>query len=168
MPGVPGYGRHKPSSLHQWHPEFEVQNVASQCTEGKNPNMPVVRTSKNPMSAENRPEWSAVTSAGIFRVPCEGGWFDCHYHDCNEYWLVFAGKAKVLSEGKTYHVSAGDIVCTKAGDEHDVLEVYEDLQAFWFEDATPEGGRIGHLHRDAKKTLGHAVPALPIPANFPE
>ena len=64
-------------------------------------------------------------------------------------------------------VSAGDIVCTKAGDEHDVLEVYEDLEGFWFEDATPPGGRIGHLHRDEIKAKGHPVPGLPVPADFP-
>jgi mannose-6-phosphate isomerase-like protein (cupin superfamily) len=55
------------------------------------------------------------------------GRFDCHYHDCNEYWLIFKGKAKVMSEGKEYYVKPGDIVCTRTGDEHDVLEVYEDL-----------------------------------------
>jgi mannose-6-phosphate isomerase-like protein (cupin superfamily) len=119
------------------------------------------------MHAGHRPEWSEVTSAGIFRVPREGGRFDCHYHDCNEYWLIFQGKARIRSEGTEYYVRRGDIVCTRAGDEHDVLEVYEDLEAFWFEDATPPGGRIGHLHRDAEKAKGHEVPARPLPADFP-
>ena len=129
--------------------------------------MPVIRTSEEYMHAGHRPPWSEVTSAGIFRVPREGGRFDCHYHDCNEYWLVFQGKARIRSEGTEYYVRRGDIVCTKAGDEHDVLEVYEDLEAFWFEDATPPGGRIGHLHRDAEKEQGHEVPARPLPADFP-
>jgi mannose-6-phosphate isomerase-like protein (cupin superfamily) len=128
--------------------------------------MPVIRTSKEAMHAGYRPEWSTVTSAGIFAVRCNEGRFDCHYHDCDEYWLVFRGKAKVRSEGVTYYVQRGDIVCTKAGEEHDVLEVYEDLEAFWFEDATPPGGRVGHLHRDAEKAIGHAVPALPVPDDF--
>ena len=130
--------------------------------------MPVIRTSEKAMGKGNRPDWCAVTSAGIFRVPCKGGRFDCHYHDCHEYWLIFKGKAKVMSEGKEYYVKPGDIVCTRAGDEHDLLEVYEDIEAFWFEDATPEGGRVGHLHRDAEKAKGHAVPALPVPPDFPE
>lgn len=129
--------------------------------------MPVVQTRKGALGAGNRPEWCAVTSAGVFRVPREGGRFDCHYHDCNEYWLVFRGRAKVWSEGQEYFVGPGDIVCTRAGDEHDVLEVYEDLEAFWFEDATPPGGRIGHLHRDPEKAAGHTVPALPLPPDFP-
>lgn len=128
--------------------------------------MPVIRTRDKAMGGKNRPEWSRVTSAGIFRVSTDGGRFDCHFHDCHEYWLIFKGKAKVLSEGQAYYVRPGDIVCTKAGDEHDVLEVYEDLEAFWFEDATPEGGRIGHLHRDEMKAKGHPVPAKAIPEDF--
>jgi len=129
--------------------------------------MPVVRSSEKALGGGNRPDWSAVTSAGIFTVPARDGQFDCHYHECHEYWLIFKGKAKVQSEGKECFVKRGDIVCTKAGDEHDILEVYEDLEAFWFEDATPEGGKIGHLHRDAIKAKGHAVPSKPLPKEFP-
>ncbi len=129
--------------------------------------MPVVRTSEKSMREGNRPEWCRVTSAGIFRVPAAGGTFDCHYHDCDEYWLIFKGKAKVMSEGEVYYVKPGDIVCTAAGEEHDVLEVYDALEAFYFEDATPEGGRTGHLHRNEEKAKRHPVPALPIPEDFP-
>lgn len=129
--------------------------------------MPVIRTTEREMGEGNRPDWSRVTSAGMFCIPAEGGQFDCHFHECNEYWLIFRGKAKVFSEGRTYYVKAGDIVCTKAGDEHDVVEVYEDVEAFWFEDATPPGGRIGHLHRDDIKAKGHAVPYAPLPDDFP-
>ena len=128
--------------------------------------MPVVRTSDKCLSAKNRPDWCRVTSAGVFRVP-RNGRFDCHYHDCDEYWLIFKGKAKVMSEGKEYYVKPGDIVCTRTGDEHDVLEVYADLEAFWFEDATPPGGRAGHLYRDPAKAKGHAVTTAPLPADFP-
>jgi mannose-6-phosphate isomerase-like protein (cupin superfamily) len=128
--------------------------------------MPVIHTSKQPLRRGNRPEWCQVTSAGIFRVPREGGRFDCHYHDFNEYWLIFQGKARVKSEGQVYYVGPGDIVCTRAGEEHDVLEVYEDLGAFWFEDPCPPGGREGHLHRDAEKAEGHPVAALPLPEDF--
>jgi mannose-6-phosphate isomerase-like protein (cupin superfamily) len=104
----------------------------------------------------------------MFRVPTEEGWFDRHFHDCHEYWLVYGGKAKVLSEGIEYYVKPGDIVCTEAGEEHDILEVYEDLEAFWFEDATPPGSRTGHLHRDPGLAQGHPVPCKPLPEDFPE
>lgn len=128
--------------------------------------MPVVRTGMRALGLGNRPDWCRVTSAGVFGVPREGGRFDRHFHDCDEYWLVFRGKAKVLTEGEESYVGPGDIVCTRAGDEHDVLEVYEDLAAFWFEDATPTGGRIGHLHRDPALAQGHPVPGLPLPEDF--
>jgi mannose-6-phosphate isomerase-like protein (cupin superfamily) len=130
--------------------------------------MPIVRTNKRAMEQGNRPPWSDVTSAGIFRVPAAGGTFDCHFHDCHEYWLIFRGKAKVVTEGQAFYVKAGDIVCTKAGDEHDMTDVYEDIEAFWFEDTTTAGGRVGHLHRDAQKAKGHPAAGLPIPKDFPQ
>jgi len=129
--------------------------------------MPVISTLERGLSPDNRPDWSDVTAAGIFRVPTEGGRFDCHFHDCDEYWLVFAGKAKVRSEESEFYVQRGDIVCTRAGDEHDVTEVYETLEAFYIEGATPQGGRVGHLHRNADFAAGHAVHYLALPADFP-
>jgi len=121
--------------------------------------MPVYRG----LGLANRPDWSSVTSAGIFRVP-RGGRFDRHFHDCHEYWLIFKGRARILTEGQEFIVGPGDIVCTRAGDEHDVLEVYEDLEAFWFEDALMGQGRVGHLHRSPELAEGHAVPGADLPA----
>ncbi len=129
--------------------------------------MPIVRTTEQSLHAGNRPAWCQVTSAGVFRVPAQGGAFDRHFHDFHEYWLVFRGKAKILSEGVEYYIKPGDIVCTHAGDEHDVLEVYEDLEAFWFEDPCPPGGRTGHLHRSPERAQGHPIPCLPLPPDFP-
>jgi mannose-6-phosphate isomerase-like protein (cupin superfamily) len=108
---------------------------------------------------DHRPSWSDVTSAGIFRVEPNGR-FDLHYHDCDEYWLIFAGRARVTVGPGTYEVGPGDIVCTPTGTEHDVIGVYETLQGFWFEAATPEGGRVGHLHRRPEDAEGHDVPLL--------
>jgi hypothetical protein len=110
------------------------------------------------LGADNRPEWCQVTSAGIFHVRRKGGRFDCHYHDFHEYWLVFKGRARVLTEEREFIVGPGDIVCTRAGDEHDVLEVYEDLEAFWFEEPLMGEGRLGHLHRSPELAKGHRVP----------
>jgi mannose-6-phosphate isomerase-like protein (cupin superfamily) len=129
--------------------------------------MPVIRAIEQALTSGNRPAWCDATSVGIFSVSTEGGWFDCHFHDCDEYWLIFAGKARVRTEGVEFYVQKGDIVCTHAGDEHDVLEVYEELEAFYFEAATQPDGRIGHLHRDAEQAAGHPVPHLPLPVDFP-
>lgn len=106
-----------------------------------------------------RPSWSDVTSAGIFRVEPNGR-FDLHYHDCDEYWLIFAGRARVTVGAGAYEVGPGDIVCTPTGTEHDVIGVYETLEGFWFEAATPQGGRVGHLHRTEADAEGHDVPLL--------
>lgn len=111
------------------------------------------------LSPESRPAWSDVTSAGVFRVEPNGR-FDLHYHDCDEYWLVFSGRARVLVGSRTYHVGPGDIVCTPTGTEHDVVGIFETLEAFWFEAHTPPGGRIGHLHRTPEAAQGHVVPPI--------
>jgi mannose-6-phosphate isomerase-like protein (cupin superfamily) len=109
------------------------------------------------LSPDHRPPWSNVTSAGIFRIEPNGR-FDRHYHDCDEYWLIFEGRALVGVGSGTYTVEAGDIVCTEIGVEHDIVAVAEPLGAFWFEGRTQPGGRIGHLHRTPEDAAGHDVP----------
>ncbi|MGH2630607.1 MAG: cupin domain-containing protein [Actinomycetota bacterium] len=111
------------------------------------------------LSVDARPSWSDVTSAGTFRVEPDGQ-FDRHFHDCDEYWLVFSGRARVLVGSRTHDVGPGDIVCTPTGTVHDVVGVFETLEAFWFEGRTPEGGRIGHLHETPEDAAGHVVPRL--------
>ena len=127
----------------------------------------IVNTLKQSMTAKNRPSWCSVTSAAVLKG-MNSGHFDRHYHDCNEYWLICTGKAKICVDGKTMYVRDGDIVCTKAGQEHDVLEIYEPIVGYHFEDATPPGGRTGHLHKTEQDAKGHPVPTLPLPADFPK
>ncbi|HUU43077.1 MAG TPA: hypothetical protein VMX57_04820, partial [Planctomycetota bacterium] len=66
--------------------------------------MPVIRTDDEDLHPKNRPDWSEVTGAGRFSVKTRGGWFDRHHHDFNEYWLIYRGRAKVMSEGVEYYV----------------------------------------------------------------
>lgn len=108
---------------------------------------------------DSRPSWSDVTSAGIFRVEPDGR-FDRHFHDCDEYWLLFRGRACITVGPRTHVVEAGDIVCTQTGVEHDILAVDGVLEGFWFEARTPPGGRIGHVHRTAEDSRGHVVPTM--------
>ncbi|WP_108249372.1 AraC family ligand binding domain-containing protein [Planctomonas deserti] len=114
-----------------------------------------------------RPEWSEIATIGRFAVPREGGRFDRHFHDDHEIWFIAGGRAKVLVGGEEHYVQSGDIVLTRAGDPHDVLEVYEDLWGFFTETGHPSGGRTGHLHRSETDAAGHDVPARPLPADFP-
>ena len=111
------------------------------------------------LSPERRPSWSDVTSAGIFRVEANGR-FDRHFHDCDEYWLLFAGRARISVGDRTYEAGAGDIVCTPTGTEHDIVAVDGVLEGFWFEGRTPPGGRVGHLHRTEEDARGHNVPSM--------
>jgi quercetin dioxygenase-like cupin family protein len=41
-----------------------------------------------------------------------------HFHDADEYWLVYSGRAIVLSEGFEYELGPGDILGTRMGEEH--------------------------------------------------
>ena len=136
-------------------PSVFVTSARPDAPHEHDPELVIART----LSPDHRPSWSDVTSAGTFRVE-PGGSFDRHFHDCDEYWLVFGGRARVMVGETAYEVEPGDIVCTPTGTEHDVVGVYETLEAFWFEGHTPAGGRIGHLHRTDDDAQGHEVPAL--------
>ena len=143
-------------------PSGSVPPATQPTTEAK-----VVNTLKHNMTGKSRPDWCNVTGAGTLKG-VNSGHFDRHYHDCNEYWMIVHGKAKVWCDGKTYYIHDGDIFCTPAGKEHDILELYEPLQGFYLEDAVPPGGRVGHLHKTPEAAKGHAVPTLPVPADFPK
>jgi mannose-6-phosphate isomerase-like protein (cupin superfamily) len=131
--------------------------------------MTVIRTTEHALTAENKPQWCQIPRAGFFRLPRQGGEHDCHYHDFNELYLICRGKAKIMNDGQEHYVKCGDIVCIKAGDEHDILEVYgdEDLELFWLYEPGATTGRFGHLHLSTEKASGHPVPSRPVPADFP-
>ena len=95
--------------------------------------MTVIHAGETRLGQETKPDWCQMPSGGFFRMPKDGGEHDCHYHEYNELYLVSRGKAKILNAGKVCYVQARDIVCIKAGDEHDILEVYgdEDFELFW-------------------------------------
>lgn len=103
--------------------------------------MPVIR------SLDAKPGWVRWSGLGIGVVTDAPG-FDRHFHDADEYWLVFEGRARIMSEGQEYVIGPGDVVCTRMGDEHDVLEILESpLRAFYIEDELHGQRRPGHLHR---------------------
>lgn len=119
--------------------------------------MPIIHLQHEHLTRQNAPEGCPFTALGIFRVSQVDGRFDEHFHDCDEYWLIYRGRALISSEGELYEVGPGDIVFTRAGDQHDVVEVSEDLEAFYLEDRLVDGGRVGHLHRTPGQSAGHPV-----------
>lgn len=103
--------------------------------------MPVMR------GPGDRPAWVRWSNFGMGVVHDAAG-FDRHFHDADEYWVVFEGRARVLSEGREYEIGPGDVLATRMGDEHDIIEIIEGpLRTFWFEDALRGQRRPGHLHR---------------------
>jgi mannose-6-phosphate isomerase-like protein (cupin superfamily) len=131
--------------------------------------MTVIRASEGALGPENRPDWCLTPRAGYFELAKEGGGHDRHYHEYNELYLIGRGKAKIWIDGVASYVQAGDIVCIRAGDEHDILEIYGDegLELFWLYEPSAHGGRFGHLHRSPEKAKPHPVPVLPVPPDFP-
>jgi mannose-6-phosphate isomerase-like protein (cupin superfamily) len=114
------------------------------------------------LNPENRPEWSAFTSAGRFAIPLEGGRFERHHHDEEELWFITEGKGRIVVDGEERYIQGGDIVLTERGDVHDIIAVYEPIRGFFTTSGLPEGGRSGHIDG-----VAHDVPALPLPVDFP-
>lgn len=71
--------------------------------------------------------------------------FDNHYHDCDEYWIIFEGRGVAVSEGKSYEVGPGDCVATGMGHHHDFPLVYEPVKSVYFETTIEGQKRRGHL-----------------------
>ena len=71
--------------------------------------------------------------------------FDNHFHDCDEYWIIFKGSGLAVSEGIHYKLNPGYLLATKAGEHHDLPEVYEEIHGVWFETSLKGKKRTGHL-----------------------
>ena len=80
--------------------------------------------------------------------------YDNHYHDSDVYWVIYKGSGKAYSEGKEYEIKSGNCVATKMGDHHDIPEVYEEINAVWFESSLKglmrEGNLWVHKHGEPK------------------
>ena len=70
---------------------------------------------------------------------------DNHYHDCDEYYIILAGRGVVVSEGVRYDVGPGDCVATRMGDHHDFPLVSEPVRAVYVETTLQGARRRGHL-----------------------
>ena len=103
--------------------------------------MPVITAGEH----DAKPEWVYFSDWGVYRAP-QGSSCEVHYHDCDEYWFVVEGKARVMTEGVEWEVGPGDVVATKKGDEHAVLEVLEDVMWVFVADELRGQKRRGHLH----------------------
>lgn len=71
--------------------------------------------------------------------------FDSHFHDCDEYWIVWEGAGVAISEGKAYEVGPGDCVATGMGHHHDFPQATQPVRAVYFETTLEGAKRRGHL-----------------------
>ena len=71
--------------------------------------------------------------------------FDTHYHDCDEYWVVWGGRGRGGLGGAGYEVGPGDCVATGMGHHHDFARVHEPVRAVYFETTLGGAKRLGHL-----------------------
>ncbi len=83
--------------------------------------------------------------------------FDNHYHDCDEYWIIFEGQGIVISESKEYKAGPGDCVVTGMGHHHDFPRVFEPVKAVFFETTMEGRKRRGHLWEHQH---GKAIPEV--------
>ena len=83
--------------------------------------------------------------------------FDRHYHDCDEYWIVWEGSGVAVSEGRSYDVAAGDCIATGMGHHHDFPNVRQPVRGVYFETTLEGEKRLGHLW---EHTHGPAAPRL--------
>jgi mannose-6-phosphate isomerase-like protein (cupin superfamily) len=103
--------------------------------------MPIAK----PNGASPIPEWSDIIYHGV-NVREPGDDLEPHYHDANEYWFIISGTGTCITEGDTYEIGPGDMVLTRAGDEHSLV-VHERMVAAYAYGPLKPGGRFGHLHR---------------------
>lgn len=85
-------------------------------------------------------------------------YFDNHFHDCDEYWIIFEGPdptGEVTTEQKRFTVGIGDCVATGMGHHHDFLVAYGPFRGVYLETTMEGRKRRGHLW---EHTHGQAEP----------
>jgi len=104
--------------------------------------MPVFTPQQLRENPELHPQCSAF---GIMNLP-RGKTVEPHFHDCDEWWIITRGHARIMTEGEEQDVEEGAMVFTAIGDDHAVIEVYRDVEGVWFEGPLHGRRRRGHLH----------------------
>lgn len=104
--------------------------------------LPFIQHQGFPPATDEFPAWGlARFQAGMKNVT------ELHYHDCDEFIFMVEGQCVIRSEGQTYVLMPGDLFVTRAGDEHELLEIIEDTLYFWAETELLGQKRTGHLHK---------------------
>lgn len=124
-------------------------SARSACGAAWETHMPIVK--REDFATDRVPAWVRI-QGGINAMGCstrsKGEHVELHFHDADEFWFVLAGKARVRTEGREHVVAPGDVVCTRMGDEHTIVEIVEEpYTQVWIECNLRGRRRRGHLHR---------------------
>ena len=104
--------------------------------------MPIIQGKNANCPTEEYPAWGLVSfKKGQKNVT------ELHYHDCDEFVFMIDGRCVMRSEGTLYTLEPGDVLVTRMGDEHELLEILEDTVYFWCCGELMGKKREGHLHR---------------------
>ncbi len=87
--------------------------------------------------------------------PCE-----MHYHDGDEYWVVFRGHFSVDYNGLQVPTGPGELIAFGKGYEHGLTEPGEVMQAIVLAMPLEDAQRDGHLNRERN---GDPVPGREVP-----
>jgi mannose-6-phosphate isomerase-like protein (cupin superfamily) len=90
------------------------------------------------------PESSVIRDYGVDTL-APGASSDMHFHDCDEWWIIADGIARVFSSDGEIQVGPGDMVFTPCGQSHKI-EAVTMLKVVWFEGPLQGQKRKGHLH----------------------
>jgi mannose-6-phosphate isomerase-like protein (cupin superfamily) len=101
--------------------------------------------------------WDEIYEINMFRIGL-GPEIELHYHDYHEYWMIYRGHGKAITEGAIYEVGPGDVVATAAGYEHGMESPGVIVEGVTMETRPMGRGRVGHLHRHEH---GDPVPIEP-------
>jgi mannose-6-phosphate isomerase-like protein (cupin superfamily) len=104
----------------------------------------------NPQEAKF-PRWSEISKYGINTLNV-GDTVKLHFHDAHEYWVIVEGRGIATSEGLEYELGPGDMLQTKAGDEHSLV-VTERMVAVYLYGVMPPDGRFGYLYKGIDPTF---------------
>lgn len=106
--------------------------------------MPIIAGKNANQPTDEFPAWGRVRfEAGRKNIT------EPHYHDCDEFVFMIEGRCLMRSEGVVYTLEKGDVLVTRMGDEHELLEIIEDTTYFWLCTELRGAKRRGHLHRGA-------------------
>ncbi len=89
--------------------------------------MPVVK--REDFGTSSVAGWMAV-EGGICEMGCssrtKGQRHDPHFHDCDQFEFPLSGRARIVTSGEERIVGPGDVICSRAGEVHGILEVIEE------------------------------------------